>query len=330
MLAIVFWYGFAGVACVQAVDDPLPSWNSGANKTAIINYVSSVTKTGAPTFVPVSERIATFDNDGTLWGEQPLYFQALFALDRVREMAPDHPEWKTTEPFKSAINGDLQQLMAGGMDSVMQVLLVAHADMTADAFADSVRTWIATASHPQTGKQYTEMVYQPMLELMDYLRTNDFKVFIVSGGGIDFMRVFAEEVYGIPPEQVVGSSIDAKFEMRNGIPTIVKTPNNIFIDDKGGKPVGIYQHIGRRPILAGGNSDGDLQMLQYATIPQNQDDKTPRLGLIVRHTDADREFAYDRNSAIGKLDTALDEAAQRQWLVVDMKQDWNEIYPRSE
>jgi phosphoserine phosphatase len=244
-------------------------------------------------------------------------------------MAPDHPEWESTEPFKSAIAGDIKALMATGMDGLKKIVLAAHADMTADEFSDSVRDWVAHAKHPTTGMKFTEMIYQPMLDLLDYLRANDFKTFIVSGGGIDFMRVFAEEVYGIPPEQIVGSSTNAKFEMRDGIPTIVKTGTGLFVDDKEGKPVGIYQHIGRRPIFAAGNSDGDLQMLQYTTIPRSAADNRPAFGLIVHHTDADREWAYDRDSHIGKLDEALDEAPEQGWTVVDMKEDWARIYPSS-
>jgi phosphoglycolate phosphatase-like HAD superfamily hydrolase len=319
-------------ACQPATDaaagvDPLPSWNDGAAKSAIIDFVNRVTDENSPGFVPVPQRIATFDNDGTLWAEQPAYFQLLFALDRVRAMAPDHPEWKETEPFKSAISGDMKGLMATGMKGLEEVVLVAHTNMTADEFATSVADWVATSKHPMTGMRYTDMVYQPMLELLEYLRSNGFKTFIVSGGGIDFMRVFTEQVYGIPPEQVVGSALDAKYELRDGVPTIVKS--GLFVDDKAGKPVGIYRHIGRRPVFAAGNSDGDQQMLEYTTIPRSDADESARFGLLVHHTDADREWAYDRGSHIGGLDTALDEAAQRGWLVVDMKDDWNRIYPDS-
>lgn len=317
----------AGSACAQAVatSDPLPSWNDGQAKSAIIEFVECVTKEGSPDFVPVPERIATFDNDGTLWSEQPLYFQALFALDRVRALAADHPEWKSTEPYKSAIAGDMQGLMATGKEGLAKILVASHANMTAEEFENSVRDWLATARHPTTGKPYTEMVFQPMLELLNYLRANDFKTFIVSGGGIDFMRVFSERVYGIPPEQVVGSTIDAEFEMRDGLPTIVKEGKLVLVDDKVGKPVGIYRHIGRRPIFAAGNSDGDLQMLQYTTITGDRDDA--RFGLIVHHTDGDREWAYDRASHIGQLDKALDDAPQEGWLIVDMKKDWKHVFP---
>jgi phosphoglycolate phosphatase-like HAD superfamily hydrolase len=309
--------------------DPLPSWNDGKSKSAIIAFVKRVTGQDSADFVPPAERIATFDNDGTLWSEQPVYFQGTFALDRVRAMAADHPEWQQTEPFKSVIAGDMKGLMATGKEGLEKVLLAAHANMTAEAFDASVRDWLTTAKHPKTGMPYTQMVYQPMLELLDYLRGNDFKTFIVSGGGVDFMRVFSQKVYGIPPEQVVGTTIDAKFEMRDGVPTIVKTGTLMLLDDKVGKPVGIYRHIGRRPIFAAGNSDGDLQMLQYTTIARDGNDTTPRFGMLVHHTDADREWAYDRKSHIGQLDKALDEASQRGWVVVDMKADWRQIYPNS-
>ena len=315
----------AGVAPAQ--DDPLPSWTDGTSKSAIIAFVDEVTDAGGPGFVPVPERIATFDNDGTLWSEQPLYFQAAWALDRIRSMAAEHPEWQTTEPFRSAVAGDMKGLLASGQAGVLKVLVTAHAGLTAEAFHDAVASWLATARHPTTGMPYTKMVYQPMLELLAYLRANGFKTFIVSGGGIDFLRVFAEPVYGIPPEQVVGTTLDATFEMRDGIPTIVKQGKISLVDDKTGKPVGIYQHIGRRPIFAAGNSDGDLQMLEYTTIPRNAGDRTPRFGLLVHHTDAGREFAYDRQSAMGRLDQGLDEARGRGWTLVDMKLDWKRVYP---
>jgi uncharacterized lipoprotein YbaY/phosphoglycolate phosphatase-like HAD superfamily hydrolase len=306
---------------------PLPSWSDGASRKAIIDFVSKVTKEGSPDFVKPAERIAVFDNDGTLWAEQPAYFQLVFMIDRAKAMAADHPEWKTTEPFKSAIAGDMKALMATGKEGLAKIGAATHTNMTAEEFAGSVRDWLKTAKHPKTGMPYNKMVYQPMLELLEYLRASGFKTFIVSGGGIDFMRVFAEETYGIPPEQVVGSSVAAKFEMRDGVPTIIKQPQDMFVDDKEGKPVGIYQHIGRRPIFAAGNSDGDLQMLQYTTTARDSGDNTPRFGLIVHHTDADREWAYDRESHIGKLDKALDEAASRGWTVVSMKDDWKTIFP---
>jgi phosphoglycolate phosphatase-like HAD superfamily hydrolase len=318
---------FSWVSVVNAAADPLPSWNDGANKSAIIEFVERVTKKGSADFVPVTERIATFDNDGTLWAEQPLYFQAYFALDRVRAMAAEHPEWRNEEPYKSAIAGDVQGLLATGKPGIIKVFAASHTNMTAEEFSASVREWLATAKHPKTGMPYTSMVFQPMLELLNYLRANEFKTFIVSGGGIDFIRVFAEQVYGIPPEQVVGSSLEAKFELLDGIPVIIKEPELAFVDDKAGKPVGIYQHIGRRPVFAAGNSDGDMEMLQYATIPRSKNDTTPRFVLIVHHTDAAREYAYDRESHMGKLDKGLDVAAQYGWYVIDMKKDWATVYP---
>jgi len=310
-----------------ATADPLPSWNAGANKTAIIQFVAAVTDPGAPGFVPEADRVATFDNDGTLWSEQPFYFQGYFALSQVHAMAEKHPEWKTTEPFKSALAGDMNGVMAAGESGLMQLLAATHAGMTADEFAASAKAWAVTATNPKTGMKFTEMIFQPMLELLDYLRSNGFKTYIVSGGGIDFMRAFVGDLYGIPPEQVVGTTFESRFSMVDGIPTITREPKINLVDDKEGKPIGIYRHIGRRPIFAAGNSDGDLQMLQYTTIARDPGDAWPRLGLIVHHTDAEREFAYDRNSHVGQLDKALDEAPLRGWLLIDMKNDWNQIYP---
>src|SRR5271154_649400 len=304
------------------VTDPLPSWNDTAPKKAIFNFVERVTKHGSPEFVPEAERIATFDNDGTLWAEQPIYFQLAFALDRVKALAPLHPEWKDKEPFASLLKGDLKGALAGGEPALIQIVAATHSGMTTDEFQKIVTDWIATARHPITKRPYTEMVYQPMLELLAYLRANGFKTFIVSGGGIEFMRPWTERVYGIPPEQVVGSSGGLKWEMRDGKPLIVKLPTLILNDDKEGKPVGIQRHIGRRPIMAFGNSDGDLQMLQWTAAGSG-----PRFCLYVHHTDADREYAYDRTSQIGKLDKGLDEAAARGWTVVSMKDDWKRIYP---
>ncbi len=314
-------------AQTDASTDPLPSWNDGAARQAIIAFVERVTKEGGPDFVPPRERIATFDNDGTLWAEQPAYFQALFAMDRVKALAPQHPEWKDQEPFKSVIAGDLKSVAAQGMKGLGQIVAVSHAGITADQFSTIAKEWLATARHPQSGRLYKSMVYQPMLELLDYLRANGFQTFIVSGGGIEFLRAFAEETYGIPPEQIIGSSIKSKYELRDGVPVIVKLPELNFVDDKEGKPIAINHYIGRRPLFAAGNSDGDLEMLQYTTIPRGSDDKTPRFGLIVHHTDSQREFAYDRDSRIGKLDKALDEAKSRGWTVVNMRQDWKKIYP---
>ncbi|HEX9723286.1 MAG TPA: HAD family hydrolase [Vicinamibacteria bacterium] len=302
--------------------DPLPSWNDAAPKKAIVAFVEKVTKSDSPDYVPPAERIATFDNDGTLWAEQPMYFQAFFVFDRVRALAPQHPEWKDKEPFASVLKSDVKSALAGGEHALLEMAMATHAGMTTEEFQKIVTDWITTAKHPQTGRLYTEMVYQPMLELLAYLRANGFKTFIVSGGGLEFMRPWAEKVYGIPPEQVIGSSIKTNFEMRDGKPVLVRLPEVNFIDDKAGKPVGINQHIGRRPIAAFGNSDGDLQMLQWTAAGSG-----PRFCLYVHHTDAEREWAYDRNSPIGRLDKALDEAQAKGWTVVDMKQDWRLIYP---
>lgn len=313
---------FVANAATAGPDDPLPSWNEGASKAAIIAFVDTVTESDSADFVPPPARIATFDNDGTLWSEQPFYFQLFYAIDSVRRMAPDHPDWETKEPFASILKGDTQKALAGGKEALLELIGATHAGMTTEEFAQSVRQWLGSARHPKTGLRYTEMVYQPMLELLDYLRANGFKTYIVSGGGIDFLRVFAEQVYGIPPEQVVGTSLEAKYEVRDGQPVIVKLGEVHLIDDKEGKPVGIHQHIGRRPILAAGNSDGDFQMLEWTTAGEG-----PRMGLLVHHTDAAREWAYDRDSSIGRLDRGLDEAENRGWTVIDMKRDWKVIYP---
>ncbi len=305
-----------------AMTDPLPSWNDTATKKAIVTFVERVTKQGSPDLVPPAERIATFDNDGTLWAEQPIYFQLAFALDRVKALAPLHPEWKDKEPFASLLKGDLKGALAGGEAAIFEIVTVTHSGMTTDEFEKIVRDWITTAKHPVTGRLYTEMVYQPMLELLAYLRGNGFKTFIVSGGGIDFMRAFAERVYGVPPEQVVGSSGKLNFELRDGRPILMKLPELNFNDDKTGKPIGIQMHIGRQPIAAFGNSDGDLQMLEWA-----KGGGGVRFALIVHHTDAEREWAYDRNSSIGRLDRALEVAKAEGWTVVDMKNDWKTIFP---
>ena len=313
----------AGFAATQAAADPLPSWNDSANRSAIVDFVSAVTDEGSDDFVPVAERIAVFDNDGTLWAEKPAYFQLLFAIDRVKEMAPEHPEWNDTQPFKGVLENDMHEALAGGEIAILDLVMATHGGMTTDEFAEAVADWVATARHPSTGRPYTSMVYQPMLELLDYLRANGFKTFIVSGGGIEFMRVFSQQVYGIPPEQVVGSSIKTEFELRDGAPVLVRQPELDFIDDKAGKPIGINQYIGRRPLAAFGNSDGDLQMLQWSTYGDGR-----RLGAIVHHTDADREWAYDRESHIGRLDKALDQARVKNWLVIDMKRDWKAVFPQ--
>jgi hypothetical protein len=305
----------------DAGGDPLPSWNDTASKKAIVTFVERVTKQGSPDFVPEAERIATFDNDGTLWAEQPMYFQLLFALDRVKLLAPQHPEWATTEPFASLLKGDVKGALAGGEPALMKIVVETHTGMDSVEFSLIVLDWIANAKHPTTGRLFTEMVYQPMLELTAYLRANAFKTFIVSGGGIDFMRPWTEKVYGIPPEQVVGSSGKTRFELRDARPVLMRLPEIDFIDDGPGKPVGINAHIGRRPIAAFGNSDGDLQMLEWA-----KGGGGVRFALIVHHTDAEREWAYDRKSSVGKLDKALDAAQAEGWTVVDMKNDWKRVF----
>lgn len=303
--------------------DPLPSWNDGDARTALITFVTQVTTSGLPTYIPPVDRIATFDNDGTLWSEQPLYFQFLFMLERVKDVAPQHPEWKDNPAFQALEANDLKALAALGEKPVLQLLAGANTGMTTDEYDAITRAWLANARHPKFNRPYTELVFQPMLELLTYLRSNGFKTFIVSGGSVEFMRPWVGKVYGIPPEQVVGSLPDLKYELRDGQPVLVRQPNFFsFVDDGPGKPLGIYRAIGRKPIAAFGNSDGDLQMLQYATSGPG-----PRLALIVHHDDAAREFAYDRESSIGKLDKALDEAAAKKWVVVSMKQDWKTIYP---
>jgi hypothetical protein len=302
--------------------DPLPSWNDTAPKKAIAAFIAKVTKEGSPDFVPVAERIATFDNDGTLWCEKPLPVQLFFTLDRVKALAPQHPEWKTKEPFASLLKGDLKSALAGGEHAILEMMTATHSGMTITEFEKIVADWIATAQHPKFKRPYTECVYQPMLELVAYLRANGFKTFIVSGGGIEFMRPWTEKVYGIPPEQVVGSSGKTKFEMRDGIPVLLKLPAIDFIDDKDGKPVGINEHIGRRPVMAFGNSDGDLEMLQWTAASSGS-----RYCLYVHHDDAEREYAYDRKDALAKLDKGWDEAVAKGWTVVSMKDDWKTIFP---
>jgi len=302
-------------------NDPLPSWNDGATKQSITSFVARVTTQG-PDFVPADQRIATFDNDGTLWIEQPMYVQLAFILDRVKALAPQNPGWKNKQPFQAVLDGDMKAVAASGEKGLMQLMAVTHAGMTSEEFAKIASDWIASARDQRFKRPYTELVYQPMLELLAYLRANGFKTFIVSGGGIEFMRPWAEKIYGIPPEQVVGSSIKTRFEMQDGRPVLFRLPEINFIDDKVGKPLGINQHIGRRPIAAFGNSDGDLEMLQYTTMSGGV-----RLGGIVHHTDAEREYAYDRQSHFGKLDKALDAAAINRWTVIDMKNDWKRIFP---
>jgi haloacid dehalogenase-like hydrolase len=304
------------------VTDPLPSWNDTTPKKAIFDFVERVTKRGSPDFVPEAERIATFDNDGTLWAEQPMYSQLLFALYRVKVLAPQHPEWVTEEPFASLLKGDVKGALAGGEPALVKIVVATHSGMSSAEFDQIVLDWIATAKHPVTQRLYTEMIYQPMLELAVYLRANGFKTFIVSGGGIDFMRPWTDKTYGIPREQVVGSSGKTKFQMIDGKPGLMRLPEIDFVDDGPGKPVGIQMHIGRRPIAAFGNSDGDMQMLQYTTGGSGA-----RFGLLVHHTDAVREWAYDRISSVGKLDKALDAAPAEGWTVMSMKDDWNKIFP---
>jgi hypothetical protein len=302
--------------------DPLPSWNDTRPKQSIIAFVEKVTKEGSTDFVPVAERIATFDNDGCLWAEQPMYFQLFFALDRIKALAPQHPEWKEKEPFAALLKGDVKAALAGGEHALAEIVMATHAGLTTEEFEKVVTDWITNAKHPKTGKLYTEMVYQPMLELLAYLRANGFKTFIVSGGGIEFMRPWTEKVYGIPPEQVIGSSGGLKYELRDGKPVLIKLPEIAHNDDKEGKPVGIQRHIGRRPIFAAGNSDGDLQMLQWTAA-----NTRPSFCLYIHHTDAEREFAYDRESHIGKLNKGLDEAKAKIWTVTSMKDDWKTIFP---
>lgn len=320
-LALGFVLVFGRPATAQTVDS-LPSWNEGKARQSIIEFVEKVTDKGSPGFVAPAERIAVFDNDGTLWAEQPMYFQLLFALDRVKELAPQHPEWKDKEPFASLLKGDVKGALAGGEHAIIEIIMATHVGNTTEQFEKLVMDWIATARHPETGKLYTEMVYQPMLEVLAYLRANGFKTFIVSGGGIEFVRPWSEHVYGIPPEQVIGSSIKVKFEMREGTPVLVRLPELDFFNDKEGKPVAIHQQIGRRPIAAFGNSDGDLQMLQWTSAGEGL-----RFCGFVHHTDADREWAYDRESSMGRLDKGLDEAEAKGWALFDMKQDWKVIYP---
>jgi hypothetical protein len=300
----------------------LPSWNDGAAKQSILNFVAAVTREGSPDFVPIPQRIATFDNDGTLWVEQPMYTQLAFALDRLKSLAPTHPEWKDKQPFKAALGGDLKTLAESGERGMLELVMVTHAGMTTEEFETIVKDWLAEARHPRFNRPYIDLVYQPMIELLAYLRANGFKTFIVSGGGVEFMRPWSEPVYDVPPEQVVGSSIKTRLQMRGDIPVLFRLPELNFIDDKAGKPVGINEYIGRRPIAAFGNSDGDLQMLQWTTTAGDR----RRLGLIVHHTDAEREYAYDRRSLFGRLDTALDAANVNGWTVVSMKNDWNQIF----
>jgi phosphoserine phosphatase len=325
MNSLTFWRSSLTILAMTGwltAADPLPSWNDGPAKQGLVSFVTQVTTAGGPAFTPPAERIAVFDNDGTLWGEQPLYVQLAFALDRVRSLAPQHPEWHTREPFATLLAGDTAKFLAGGERALMTVVMATHAGLTTEEFSAIVSEWLATAQHPVTKRPYTEMVYQPMLEVLDYLRAQGFKTYIVSGGGVEFMRPWTERVYGIPPEQVIGSSIKTTFEVRAGTPVLVRSAEIDFIDDQEGKPVAIQKHIGRRPLAAFGNSDGDLAMLQWTAAGPG-----PRLAFFVQHTDAEREWAYDRTSSIGRLDKGLDEARARGWLIADMKRDWKTIYP---
>lgn len=306
----------------RVTSETLPSWNDGPAKQAIIEFVDRVTDPASPDHVPEPERFAVFDNDGCLWSEQPMYTQLLFAFDRVEAMAADHPEWATQQPFRAVLEDDREALAAAGEEGLLQIVAATHAGMTTAEFEAIASDWIETARHPTTGRRFTEMVYQPMLELLDYLRDHGFETYIVSGGGVEFMRPWTEAVYGIPPEQVVGSRLAVEYRVRNGEPELVRLPEIAFNDDKEGKPVGIHTRLGRRPIAAFGNSDGDFQMLEWTTSGAGA-----RLGVIIHHTDGEREWAYDRDSHIGRLGRGLDEAQARGWVVVDMKEEWRCIFP---
>ena len=306
----------------EAFVDPLPSWNDRATKARILDFVRAVSDPDDPGFVEPAKRIATFDNDGTLWVEQPVYAEMAFALHRVKDLANVHPEWKTQEPFRAVIEGDREALIAAGTRGLVEIVLASHTGMSATLFDTIVTEWVRDARHPKFDKPYTELAYQPQLELLQYLDANGFKTFIVSGGSVEFMRTYTEQVYGIPPERVVGSSIETRYEVQGGKPSLLRLPEISFIDDKGGKPVGIHKHIGHRPILAFGNSDGDLEMLQWTTVGSGG----ARLGLVLHHDDAEREYAYDRESKVGTLDKALDVAGQSGWVVVSMKNDWKTVF----
>ncbi|HMK29163.1 MAG TPA: HAD family hydrolase [Terriglobales bacterium] len=323
--SLCYYVCFSLVVCsligAHAQTDPLPSWNDTAPKRAVIGFVEKVTKEGTPDFVPIEQRIATFDNDGTLWVEQPMYVQLAFILDRVKQLAPSHPEWKTTQPFQGVLDGDVKAVAATGERGLIQLMAATHSGMTVAQFQKIVTEWLSTAQHPKFKRPYTECIYQPMVELLSYLRANGFKTYIVSGGGVEFMRPWTEKAYGIPPEQVMGSTIKTKFEIASGKPELIRLPEMNFIDDREGKPVAINQIIGRRPIAAFGNSDGDQQMLEWTAAGDG-----PRLMLLVHHTDAVREYDYDRQSSFGKLDKALDEAKAKGWIVVNMKADWNRVF----
>ncbi len=306
-----------------APTNPLPSWNDGPAKKSIIDFVNRTTKESSAGFIPVSDRIACFDNDGTLWSEQPMYFEVDFIADRVKVLAAQHPEWKEEQPFKAVLESDMKTALAGGNNAYLELLLATHAGTTTEEFDKIVKDWFATAKHPVSHRPYSEMVFQPMLELLTYLRANGYRTYIVTGGEIDFMRPWTEQVYGIPREQVVGTSLEIKYEMRDSVPAIIILPELNFNNDKAGKPLGIQQYIGRRPVFAAGNSDGDYEMLQWTTTATGY----PRFGMIVHHTDSIREWSYDHTSSIGRLEKGLDDATNYNWLIVDMKNDWKVIYP---
>ena len=310
------------ICAVANAADPLPSWNEGPAKKAILEFVAAVTDKSGKDYVEPAKRITTFDNDGTLWVEYPMYTQVLFAFDRIKKLAPQHPEWKTKQPFKALLENDMKTVGASGMKGVTEIIMASHAGMSGDEFEQEVIKWLASAKHPKLGCLYKECIYQPQLELLAYLRANEFKTFIVSGGGIQFMRPMTMKAYGIPPWQVVGSSIVSEYKTKDGKSELVRMPKIDFVDDKAGKPVGIYEHIGVRPILAFGNSDSDMQMIEYAMAGKGR-----RLGLFVHHTDADREYAYDRKSHVGVLDKALDQADANGWIIVDMKKEWKQVFP---
>lgn len=312
----------ANASARSGFGDPLPSWSDSEARKKIIAFVEASRDEASPGYIAPADRIAVFDNDGTLWAEQPMYAQLAFAIDRVKALSGTHPEWKDEEPFASLLRNDLKAALAGGERALLDIIMATHAGMTTEAFSQTVKDWIATARHPTIGRPYTQMIYQPMRELLDYLRKNGFKTFIVSGGGIEFMRPWAEAVYGIPPEQVIGSSVVTAYEIQSGVPVLVRQPKLNFYDDKEGKPVAINQHIGRRPVAAFGNSDGDLAMLQWTCLKRE-----PSFCLIVHHTDGEREWAYDRQSHVGQLDKALDEATAQGWTVVNMKADWRQVFP---
>ena len=323
MLAGLLSLTVGTAAVAQPATDALPSWNEGPVKQSILDFVARVTTEGSPDFVPAPERIATFDNDGTLWTEQPFYFQLAFAIDRVKALAPRHPEWKAKAPFNALLSNDAHKLAQLDKKGLLEIVAAAHTGVSTDEFTRAVVDWTRTARHPRFDRPYTELVFQPMLELLAHLRGSGFKTFVVSGGGIEFMRPWMEKVYGIPPEQIVGSSGAVTFEIgADGKPRLLKQPKIEFIDDGAGKPVGINRFIGRWPVLAVGNSDGDLQMLQYTAGGNG-----PRLAVYIHPDDAEREFAYDRTDRLAKLDKGLDEANAKGWVLVSMKRDWNAIFP---